>query len=108
VHDLAVINEQIDLVAIVHVMADTIVAKKKQALTLKLQSPLPNSICFHMLRRTLAARFIAPCLPTKTDKLPSGSQWLHEIKHDGSRIIAGKDGPRVIASGAAITASKII
>jgi len=24
--------------------------------------------------------------PTKTDKLPSGSQWLHEMKHDGFRI----------------------
>jgi ATP-dependent DNA ligase len=36
-----------------------------------------------MLQRTLPAGFIAPCLPTKTDKLPSGSQWLHEIKHDG-------------------------
>ena len=41
-----------------------------------------------MLRmRTRPAGFIAPCLPTKTDKLPSGSQWLHEIKHDGFRII---------------------
>jgi len=49
-----------------------------------------------MLRmRALPAGFIAPCLPTKTDKLPSGSQWLHEIKHDGFRIIARKDGPRV-------------
>ena len=49
-----------------------------------------------MLRqRTLPAGFIAPCLPTKTDKLPSGGQWLHEIKHDGFRIIARKDGPRV-------------
>jgi len=38
--------------------------------------------------RTLAAGFIAPSLPTKTDKLPSGSQSLHEIKHDGFRIIA--------------------
>jgi ATP-dependent DNA ligase len=27
----------------------------------------------------------------KTDKLPSGSQWLHEIKHDGFRVIARKD-----------------
>jgi hypothetical protein len=36
---------------------------------------------FRMLQRTLPAGFIAPCLPTKTDKLPSGSQWLHEIKH---------------------------
>ena len=48
-----------------------------------------------MLQRTLPAGFIAPCLPTKIDKLPSGSQWLHEIKHDGFRIIAGKGGPRV-------------
>ena len=49
-----------------------------------------------MLRmRTLPAGFIAPCLPTKTDKLPSDSQWLHEIKHDGFRVIARKDGDRV-------------
>jgi bifunctional non-homologous end joining protein LigD len=45
--------------------------------------------------RTLPAGFIAPCLPTKTDKLPSGSQWLHEIKHDGFRVIASKDGDHV-------------
>jgi ATP-dependent DNA ligase len=48
-----------------------------------------------MSLRPLAAGFIAPCLPTKTDKLPSGGQWLHEIKHDGFRIIARKEGPRV-------------
>ena len=49
-----------------------------------------------MLRmRTLPVGFIAPCLPTKTDKLPSGGQWLHEIKHDGFRIIARKNGAQV-------------
>src|SRR5215813_6237265 len=48
-----------------------------------------------MLQRTLPAGFIAPCLPTKTDKLPSGGLWLHEIKHDGFRIIARKNGARV-------------
>ena len=49
-----------------------------------------------MLRmRALPAGFIAPCLPTKTDKLPSGGLWLHEIKHDGFRVIARKDGDRV-------------
>src|SRR2546423_15383864 len=48
-----------------------------------------------MLQRTFPAGFIAPCLPTKTDNLPSGSQWLHEIKHDGFRVIARKDGDRV-------------
>ena len=39
----------------------------------------------HMLQRIFPAGFIAPCLPTKTDKLPSGDLWLHEIKHDGFR-----------------------
>jgi bifunctional non-homologous end joining protein LigD len=48
-----------------------------------------------MLQRTLPAGFIAPCLPTKTDKLPSGDLWLHEIKHDGFRIIARKSDGRV-------------
>ena len=48
-----------------------------------------------MLQRTLPAGFIEPCLPTKTDKLPSGGQWLHEIKHDGFRIIARKSDGRV-------------
>ena len=48
-----------------------------------------------MLQRTLPGGFIAPCLPTKTDKLPSGDLWLHAIKHDGFRIIARKDGDSV-------------
>jgi ATP dependent DNA ligase domain len=48
-----------------------------------------------MLQRTLPAGFIAPCLPSKTDKLPSGSQWLHDIKHDGFRVIARKNGTQV-------------
>jgi bifunctional non-homologous end joining protein LigD len=48
-----------------------------------------------MLQRTLPAGFIAPCLPTKAHTLPSGSQWLHEIKHDGFRIIARKTGAQV-------------
>jgi bifunctional non-homologous end joining protein LigD len=48
-----------------------------------------------MLQRTLPAGFIAPCLPTKTDRLPSGGEWLHEIKHDGFWVIARKNGARV-------------
>jgi ATP-dependent DNA ligase len=49
-----------------------------------------------MLRvRSLPSGFIAPCLPTKADTLPSGGLWIHEIKHDGFRIIARKDGERV-------------
>jgi bifunctional non-homologous end joining protein LigD len=51
----------------------------------------------HMLSRprTLPAGFIEPCLPTKASRPPSGELWLHEIKHDGFRVIARKDGHRV-------------
>ena len=41
-----------------------------------------------MLRMRTPGRIIAPCLPTKTDKLPSGSQWLHEIKHARCQFLA--------------------
>ena len=39
--------------------------------------------------------FVPPCLPTKAPQLPSGGTWLHEIKHDGFRVIARKDAERV-------------
>jgi ATP-dependent DNA ligase len=45
---------------------------------------------FAAMLRSLPAGFIVPCLPTKADTLPSGEMWLHEIKHDGFRIIARK------------------
>src|SRR5262249_25890222 len=55
------------------------------------------------MQRTLPPGFIPPCLPTKTDKLPSGSQWLHEIKHDGFRIIARKTGAQMRRPGNDLT-----
>ncbi len=39
--------------------------------------------------------FVPPCLPTKAPQPPTGDAWLHEIKHDGFRVIARKDGARV-------------
>jgi ATP-dependent DNA ligase len=45
--------------------------------------------------RTLPVGFIQPCLPIKAPKPPTGAAWLHEIKHDGFRVIARKDGARV-------------
>ena len=39
----------------------------------------------------LAAAFIEPCLPSPADKPPSGSNWIHEIKHDGYRLMARRD-----------------
>jgi bifunctional non-homologous end joining protein LigD len=30
--------------------------------------------------------WIEPCLPTLVDKVPSGDQWLYEVKWDGYRV----------------------
>ena len=34
-----------------------------------------------------------PCLPRPTKEPPSGPGWIHEIKHDGFRILAQRQGP---------------
>jgi bifunctional non-homologous end joining protein LigD len=34
---------------------------------------------------------IEPCLPSSAEAPPSGPGWIHEIKHDGFRILARKD-----------------
>src|SRR5271165_1163339 len=46
-------------------------------------------------RRSPPAGFVRPCLPTLVDRPPSGPEWVHEIKYDGYRIIARKEGDRV-------------
>ncbi|MFZ2078345.1 MAG: hypothetical protein WAV38_17150, partial [Xanthobacteraceae bacterium] len=38
---------------------------------------------------------IEPCLPSPAKAPPSGSGWIHEIKHDGFRIMARRDGAGV-------------
>ena len=43
------------------------------------------------LRSRPLAGFIEPCLPRPADRPPAGSDWLHEIKHDGFRIMALRD-----------------
>ena len=39
--------------------------------------------------------FIEPCQPSKVARPPSGPLWVHEIKHDGYRLIVRRDGLRV-------------
>jgi bifunctional non-homologous end joining protein LigD len=41
--------------------------------------------------RSAPAGFIEPCLPSPADKPPSGPNWIHEIKHDGYRLMARRD-----------------
>src|SRR5262245_26440058 len=44
---------------------------------------------------TRVSTFIEPCLPSPADRPPSGPDWIHEIKHEGFRIIARKKGAQV-------------
>jgi ATP-dependent DNA ligase len=51
-----------------------------------------------LLRERVARRGIGavePCLPSPAKEPPSGPGWIHEIKHDGFRIIARREGARV-------------
>jgi ATP-dependent DNA ligase len=43
----------------------------------------------------LSLRLIKPCLPSKVDRPPSGPLWVHEIKHDGYRLMVRRDGSRI-------------
>ena len=42
-----------------------------------------------------ALGFIEPCLPTNAHSVPTGPQWVYEVKHDGFRFICRRDGERV-------------
>jgi ATP-dependent DNA ligase len=39
--------------------------------------------------------FVEPCIPTCAVKPPAGPDWVHEIKHDGYRLIVRRDGKAV-------------
>src|SRR5262249_19118417 len=47
--------------------------------------------------RVLPPGFIEPCLPTTAKKPPDGPEWIHEIKHDGYRLLSRRRerGPRL-------------
>src|SRR3954464_15658041 len=45
--------------------------------------------------RKSPAGFIIPCQPTPAKTVPTGPEWTHEIKHDGFRLVARKDGEKV-------------
>jgi bifunctional non-homologous end joining protein LigD len=72
--------------------------------TLRRRIPRLAAMSIELLRKRLAAdraSFIEPCLPSAADKPPSGAAWIHEIKHDGFRLMARRDpvGIRLITRG---------
>jgi len=48
-----------------------------------------------LLRRVAFPDFCEPCLPSAAEKPPAGTGWLHEIKHDGFRMLVRRDGAGV-------------
>jgi ATP-dependent DNA ligase len=43
----------------------------------------------------IPASFIIPAQPVRASKPPFGPNWVHEIKHDGYRLIVRRDGAAV-------------
>jgi bifunctional non-homologous end joining protein LigD len=51
-----------------------------------------------LLRERSAFRptgFVEPCRPSRVPRPPSGPDWVHEIKHDGFRLMVRREGSRV-------------
>jgi hypothetical protein len=52
---------------------------------------------FELLRRlrecawSHSTDFVEPCLPCPAKQPPAGRGWIHEIKHDGYRIMARRN-----------------
>src|SRR5215470_12965425 len=45
--------------------------------------------------KRLPAGFVVPAQPVLAAKPPSGADWVHEIKHDGYRLIVRRNGQTV-------------
>ena len=40
--------------------------------------------------------YVQPCIPTRAYKVPTGPDWVHEIKHDGYRLQVRREGAAVL------------
>jgi ATP-dependent DNA ligase len=54
-----------------------------------------SAVFDELQRRVRRSASFAPCLPRPAKVALTGPGWIHEIKHDGFRIIAQKKGERV-------------
>jgi bifunctional non-homologous end joining protein LigD len=58
-------------------------------------APIYRRMLLRVSRRDPPAGFILPCRPTLVAAPPAGPGWLHEMKHDGYRLLAPKQRERV-------------
>lgn len=56
---------------------------------------MARAMLSYRMRTDCQSGFIVPCQPSPCQVPPSGEGWLHEIKHDGYRLLAWRDGDRV-------------
>ena len=72
----------------------------KAVLSTVFDRPLQLAISSPGARRSpLPPGFIVPCLPTPAKQCKSGPAWVHEIKHDGYRLIVRRTSDRVRVEG---------
>jgi bifunctional non-homologous end joining protein LigD len=54
---------------------------------------------FHLREHVVASAFlpdfVEPCLPSQAERPPAGRDWIHEIKHDGFRLLGRRGAERV-------------
>ena len=62
---------------------------------MSLQTPITWRVPAPRWRRNRPVGFIRPCEPSLAARPPSGPGWLHEVKHDGFRILPRKQGDQV-------------
>jgi ATP-dependent DNA ligase len=48
-----------------------------------------------LFRSRLPIIIVEPCVPSFAKAPPTGPDWVHEIKHDGFRVIARRDGKKI-------------
>ena len=61
-------------------------------------TPWPRGLSLRIMRlfrSRLPVISIEPCLPSFAKTPPTGPDWIYEIKHDGFRVIAQRDGKKV-------------
>jgi hypothetical protein len=73
-------------------------AHRSPCILAPLRWPLWTAMFVPGAKIPLPLGFIPTCLPSPSQKAPSGSAWVHEIKHDGLPL----DGPKGWQSGQAI------
>jgi bifunctional non-homologous end joining protein LigD len=57
--------------------------------------PAPNALEILLGDAYLDGMRFQPAIPTRGTKVPASSDWIHEIKYDGFRLIVVRDGDRV-------------